>query len=540
MSKGKNRNKTAGKAGPRQPDGPQQQLAIEWYNRGLTLQQQGRLDDAAHAYRQAIQINPRFAEAINNLGNVLKDQGDWRAAIDAYRQALRIYPGHAMLLNNLGHALHRGGQSEQAIRSLKQALHVEPGYAEAWVNLGNALKDGDEQGAIAAYRKALQCNPDLPEAYNNLGALLEEQGQAEEARDALQRAVSLRSDFGEAHRHLANLTRFSDVTDHVRAMERLMASRDTRDHDKLHLGFALGKAYEDIGDYAKAMEYLSQANRLARQGFNYDLADDRAYFEALMASFDAHRLAGENSGIEDETPIFIVGMPRSGTSLVEQILASHPRVHGAGELAYLPRALQARCATLAGGDQLLCMQRLNRSGFRQIGNEYLKQLRSHDRAARFVTDKLPHNFLNVGLIRLVLPRARIIHCQRNPLDTCLSIYKNYFTGHHPYAYDQVELGRYYCLYQKLMAHWQAVAGNAVFNLRYEELVEDQEGQTRALLDYCGLEWDAACLSFAQNKRRVSTASSAQVRRPIYRDSVALWKRYEAGLDELIRTLGEGS
>lgn len=537
MSKRSHRNQSFTRGASSATPGPAQtDAAMRWYHQGLALQQRGRLVEAAQAYREAIKLKRRFAEAMTNLGNVLKDQGQWDEALDEYKRALKIYPRHAIVLNNVGHVLAHLGQDVLAVSYLRKAIQADPGYADAFVNLGNALRNSDEERAIAAFRKALAINPQLPEAYNNLGALLEEQGRFDEARDALLEALRLRPDFGEAHRHLANLERHGEVTDHIRSMQALMESAATSDHDKIHIGFGLGKACEDIGEYARAIEFFNQANRLKRHTFSYSLDSDRRYFEALMAIFDAARLAGESSGIEDETPIFIVGMPRSGTSLVEQILASHPRVFGAGELEYLPRALDARCAKFAGGDKIECLQRLSRLGLRRIGSDYLKQLRAHDRKARFIVDKLPHNFLHVGLIRLALPRARIVHCLRDPIDTCLSVYKNYFTGYHPYAYDQQELGGYYRLYRALMAHWQAATGDAFYTIRYEDLIADPAQQIRSLLEYCDLEWDDACLAFHRNKRRVSTASSAQVRRPIYSDSVALWRHYEGGLGELISAL----
>lgn len=512
------------------------QEAAAWYERGLQMHGLGQLEQALAAYQQAVQIDRRFGEAYNNLGNVLKDQGNWKDAFSAYKKALRVLPDHPMILSNIGHALLNDGQRALAVHFLEKAIKADPAFADAYVNLGNALRHSEPQRAIKAFRKALHINPQLPEAYNNLAALLEELGQNDEAAKALGDAIRLRPDFGEAHRHLANLERHTGVTGHVRQMAGLFDDPGTRDHDRVQLGFGLGKAYEEIGDHAEAMRYWKEANRLHRQGLAFSLQQQREYFQVIEEAFDATRLAGEGSGIADQTPIFILGMPRSGTSLVEQILASHPQVFGAGELEYLSKELDARCAALSAGGSGDCLSRLQPKDLRHIGSAYLKQLRTHDRQARFVTDKLPHNFLHIGLIRLALPGARIIHCVRDPVDTCLSIYKNYFTGHHPYAYDQSELGGYYRLYQRLMAHWRSVSGDAIHEVCYEQLIADQASQTRALLAYCDLPWDVHCLSFEKNRRRVATSSSAQVRRPIYADSVELWKRYQADLEDLLTAL----
>lgn len=510
--------------------------AIHWYNKGVSFQQQGRMDDAVQAYQQALSKNHRFAEAMNNLGNVLKDLGRCQEAIAQFKRALRLRPNDAMLLSNLGQALDKCDQNTQALLYLKKAVHADPRSAEAFLNLGNALRHHDPDQAIAAYRKALSINPKLAYAYNNLGALLEEQGHFDLAREALVAALRLKPTFGEAHRHLANLEPHAEITEHILAMEALMSDSTISSHDKLHIGFGLGKAYEDLGDYARAMDLFQRANRLTRASFSYSLDTDRRFVQRLIHSFDAERLAADPAAIWDETPIFIVGMPRSGTSLVEQILSSHPDVFGAGEQRYLPQALEARCPHLSGEDTARCLERLNRSGLTRIGHDYLKRLRSHDRRAKYITDKLPHNFLRIGLIRLALPKARIIHCTRDPVDTCLSIYKNYFITDHAYAYDQQELGHYYRLYKDLMAHWHAVAGNAIYDISYEDLVANPETQMRALLAFCGLDWDKACLAFHENQRRVATASSAQVRRPIYNSSVALWKHFESGLSELLAVL----
>lgn len=511
--------------------------AAGWYERGLQWHAQGQLENAAMAYQRAVQIDRRFGEAYNNLGNVLKDQGDWGAAISAYKKALRIYPDHPMILSNTGHALLNDRQGALAAHFLEKAIKADPGFPDAYVNLGNALRHTDPQKAIKAFRKALELNPELPEAYNNLAALLEELGHDDQAKQALREAIRLRPVFGEAHRHLANLERHSEVTAHVRQMEALFNESTTAEHDRVQLGFGLGKAFEEIGDHARAMHYWKQANHLHRRGLQFSLSQQREEFKKLEQACSAERLAGENSGLADESPIFILGMPRSGTSLVEQILASHPGVFGAGELEYLSLALDAACGPSAAASHADCLSRLQPKDLRCIGTRYLKQLRTHDRQARFITDKLPHNFLYIGLIRLALPGARIIHCVREPVDNCLSIYKNFFTGDHPYAYDQAELGGYYRLYQEWMAHCQGLLGEAMYEVHYERLIADQASQTRALLDYCDLAWDDRCLAFQENRRRVATASSAQVRRPIYADSVELWRLYREDLGELVSALG---
>jgi hypothetical protein len=313
------------------------------------------------------------------------------------------------------------------------------------------------------------------------------------------------------------------------------------DEPTMLLCFAMGKVCEDLADYDKAYSHFARGNALARRLMPFDYERERRFIERLQKVFDADLLASTRpiSGT-GRTPIFVIGMPRSGTTLVEQIVSSHPLVHGAGELNCLMR-IATQVARRGGGEVFPeGVARLSAADLADAASEYLRCSGHTEESEPFLTDKLPANFLLVGMIRLMFPNARVIHCQRDPIDTCMSCFKHYFPSGQRYSYDLVDLGRYYRLYQELMAHWHAVLPGFVYDIQYETLVADQERETRRLLEFCGLPWDEACLDFHRARRAVKTVSVAQVRRPVYQSSVQIWRRYEKHLRPLMDALGIGA
>ncbi len=408
------------------------------------------------------------------------------------------------------------------------------------INLGATLWEMaciDE--AIASYKKAISLKPDFAEAHCNLGLLYKESGQLNEAIASYHRAISFKPDYAKAHRYLSFAIRHDEYDDTIRAMETVYARTDNTTEQKMHLAFGLGKAYEDLKDYDKSFSFILEGNRLKRASFQYSIDEDRDSFAQLKKVFSSAFLADHsNKGNPDETPIFILGLPRSGTTLVEQILASHSEVYGAGELndlSYITRALSSESAEQ---DFPECVSDLNENELIKLGSDYLEKIRNYSASANYVTDKMPNNFKMIGFIRMILPGAKVVHCMRDPMDNCLSIFKNYFSGTHKYAYDMTEIGQYYKLYLDLMNHWQKTIPGFIYNVRYEALVSEQEEQTRKLLAYCKLPWDKNCLSFHKTKRVIATASTIDVRRPIYSDSIQLWKKYETHLEPLRRILFE--
>jgi len=358
----------------------------------------------------------------------------------------------------------------------------------------------------------------------------------EEAHASFRRAIAVKPDFVEAYRHLVTSQKNTEYNREMKQMEALLERPDLSDREKVQINFGLAKAFEDLQQYEKSFTFVQEGNRLKRLSFDYSTAQDEANFNRLKSFFDRPFFdTRKDWGCQDKTPFFIIGMPRSGTSLVEQILASHPLVVGAGELMDLSTVCHRHDNknNKAFPESVL---ELGMEDFSSIGADYVERLRIHSPSSSYITDKLPGNFQLVGMIKTILPNARVIHCRRDPIDTSLSIFKNYFLGEHPYAYEMTELGAYHKLYLDLMAHWHGVLPGFVHDIQYEDLVSDPENQIRRLLEACGLPFDEACLSFYKTERPVRTVSVVQVRQPMYKNSVQAWKRYENQLQPLITAL----
>ncbi|MBC8284604.1 MAG: sulfotransferase [Nitrospinae bacterium] len=452
--------------------------------------------------RQSFNIQQAIEVAIQH-----HSKGDLPKAEAIYQQILQIDPNQPAALHLLGVIAHQVGKNDLAFDLLTKTITIKPSYAEAYKDLGLVLQDlGEKDKAVASYHKAIGIKPDL----------------------------------SEAHRLLAQIKKHSEYDDDIQAMEQAYSKPAISVQDTMHLAFGLGKAFEDLHQYKKAFCFFAKGNSIKRQDYNYSINDQELFFKKLEETFDTSLFVKHlGTGSGDKTPIFILGMPRSGTTLVEQILASHPHVHGAGELVILGQAVQSFISNSNNIDFQNSFRKAEGRVFTNLGTKYVNNIRLHSKDAAFITDKLPENFRYIGIIKLILPNARVIHCRRNPMDTCFSIFKHLFSQGHEYSYDLEILGKYYNLYRNLMKHWHNVLPGFIYDINYEDLVADQALETRALLKYCGLDWDDACLEFYRTKRQVRTASSEQVRRPIYKDSIQLWKKYENQLAPLIEELKVG-
>ncbi|MFC1845004.1 tetratricopeptide repeat protein [Thermodesulfobacteriota bacterium] len=513
--------------------------AVAHYNLGNTLKEQGKLNEAIISYRQTLTLKPDYAEAYYNLGNVLNEQGKPAEAAVCYRQVLILKPEYAEAYSNLGNVLKEQEKLDEAIVCFQQALTLKPDDALIHYNLGNTFKDqGKLDEAVASFQQALTLKPDFAEAHHSLGLIFREFGKMDDAIACYRKALSLKPDYARAYRNLSLIVKCTDINDDIQVMENLYSKKEeTSDTDRIDLGFALAKIFENLGDYDKSFHFIHESNQLKRRSYEYSIQEDHDLFKRIKETFSPDFFASHHdSGLQEKTPIFILGMPRSGTTLIEQILASHPLVFGAGELAILANLANNICTESAAPQFPECVQDLDVDAFERMGADYVAQIREYSNVAKHITDKMPHNFLYVGLIKTILPAAKVIHCLRDPMDTCFSLFKTEFAGAHKYAYDMVELGQYYNLYHDLMTYWEKVLPGFMYTLRYEQLVADQQGQTKSLLDFCRLPWDDACLTFHKTQRRVSTASLAQVRQPIYKDSVGLWKHYEKQLEPLQNAL----
>jgi tetratricopeptide (TPR) repeat protein len=367
-----------------------------------------------------------------------------------------------------------------------------------------------------------------------------EVGRAADATMAFDRAVSLQPGLVAAWYNRADGKRFTVDDPDIAAMQALLAPGRVQAHeDRIRLHFALGKAYLDTGDGERAFAHLGEGNRMKRATLAYDAAASEQWMEDIAAQFpaallDRHPGAGDPS----QTPIFVIGMPRSGTTLIEQILASHPLIHGAGELTHLQRSIRQGLASNGLPPYPQAAAMLQADHLAQIGRDYGDRLTALAPGAARIVDKLPGNFLYAGLIHMILPGARILHCRRDPIDTCLSCYSKLFASEHEYSYDLAELGRFYNSYAMLSRHWRKMLPAAAYlEINYEAVVDDIESEARRLIEFCDLPWDAACLNFHATRRPVRTASMNQVRQPIYRGSVGRWEAYRPYLGPLLAALG---
>lgn len=504
-------------------------------NLGNALRKLGRLEDALAAYRRALEIDPDNAYTHYNLGGLLKEFDDLDAAAAAFRRSLELMPDDGEAMLSLGNVLLKQNKLNEAEEALRQGLDRIPEDATAWCNLGDVQHELDRlDQALECYAKCLEINPAHAEALNNSGFVLFYLGRLDESIAAFKNALTVRPDYGRAYYGLNSITGYRATDEELQAMEDLFRAGS----DDLDMLFALVKVREDRGEFDRAFEALERGNRLKRMTIDYDVANDEKRGDGIARAFDAEHLAAmAATGNASEAPIFILGMPRSGTTLIEQILASHSQVHGAGELPdFHNLALKIDRQTAADGGFPDAMAMWPYDGLASFAETYLTRVRAlaPDRA-RF-TDKHPINFLYIGLIHGAFPNARIVHCRRDPIDTCLSCYRVLFKLGLDFTYDLEELGRFFRAYERLMVHWHAVLPGQILDVCYEDMIADQEGQTRRLLEFCGLDWEDACLAFHETDRAVLTASASQVRQPIYSQSVERWKRYERHLSPLLEAL----
>jgi tetratricopeptide (TPR) repeat protein len=509
---------------------------------GLALKDQGKLEEATERLRQALALKPDYPEVHLNLGTVVLVQGRLEEAAAHYRRALAGRPEYADAHYNLATTLSHQGKSDEAIAHFQHALALRPDFAEAHYNLANVLRErGDLDAAQVHYERAIAANPGYADAYNNLGAVLADLGRPEPAIDAYHKAIALSPRRGAYYLNLANTEHLAANDPHLVAMEALAAdATELPEQDRIELAFALGKAYYHVGQRERSFQHLLLGNALKRKTLAYDEDLTLGRLNRIQSVFDAKLMrAGKRKGNPSHVPVFIIGIPRSGTSLIEQILASHPIVHGAGEIDAFER-LVAEFGSAAGISPPFpeSVRFLRGDHLRQLGTRYLTGIRAAAPAAARIINKMPANYRYAGLIHLALPNARIIHVRRDPVDNCLSCFSILFTGGGiQYSYDLGELGRYYRAYEALMAHWRNVLpAGVMLEVQYEEVVDDLERQARRIVAHCALDWDERCLAFHTTARPVRTASAAQVRRPIYRSSVGRWRPEKELLQPLLAAL----
>ncbi len=467
--------------------------------------------------------------------------GRFAEAIGLYERILSLGFDLPEIHNNIGHAFGALGKPAAAAISFQRAIEQKPDYPEALCNLGLALADLERYDeAEAKYLQAIKANPRFADTYNNLGLLLKQQGRFSESIQAFERAIELAPGKFAFYDNLAAVRPFGAGDSHLSALETAAKNSAALPiADQVQLNFALAKAYEASDRPRRAFRRLLRANRLKRAQITYDEAGTLDLMARLRELNSREFIqARQGNGEPSSVPVFIVGMTRSGTTLIEQILASHPQMFGAGELPLMDQLAGSIRGLLPGVPAFPeMMSEMSPEHFRHLGMLYVNKLAQRAPNARRITDKMTVNFLFVGLIHLALPNATIIHAVRDPVDTCVSCFSTHFTRGHEHTYDLAELGRYYRHYRQLMAHWHDVLPpGRILDVHYEELVNDLEGVARRVVAHCGLRWDARCLAFHRTERPISTASATQVRRPIYRQSMGRGRKYEEFLGPLLAEL----
>ena len=523
-------------------------------NLGVTLQNLGLMDEAIASYKKAITSNPDYAEAHNNLGNIFKELEQLDAAVKSYEKVSAINPDYPEAHYNLGNTLVELGQLEDATKSYEKVIAINPNYPEAHYNLGNTLVElGQLEDANKSYEKVIAINPNYPEAYFNLGSSLQQLGKLDQAIKCYEKAISIRPNYSGAYYNLSYLKKYIASDPQISKMQSLLSSDNITQSDRIDLYFALAKVNENLDNQDELFKYLHEGNRLLKKELNYSLDRSKVLFSTVKEIFSTPYPDIEKSLSSKPStfkPIFIVGMPRSGSTLVEQIMSSHHAVHGAGEFQDL-RSLIAPilsdnliqgseiASTSIGNKKIHLSSKasLPEAAFLSLRKQYLDALSNLNVSKNIITDKSLLNFRFIGFILTSFPEAKIIHMKRDARAVCWSIYKSNFRSKgNGYSYNFDDLAGFYGLYTDLMDFWHQLFPDRIYDMCYEDLTTNQEEETRKLLQYCELDWDKNCLSFHKNKRAVKTASAVQVREKMYQGSSEAWKKYETYLKPLINDL----
>ena len=500
----------------------------------------GDLETAQAGFVSALTLAPANPDLIISLARLQDAQGQTDEAEDTLRRACRDYPGELALWLALGRALQAWDRLEEAHALYQQARVTHPGAFELLAeSADSAYQMRDLDSARDLYRQLLHLEPKNPSVRNSLGQVLASLGEEVDARQIFQELTKEEPLFGEPWLNIARARHFTSVDDpDIRQMRTVLKRRQMNPSQTLYVHFALGKALDDCKDYDQAFAHYEKGNTLRRRELQFDAGEVDRQFDRLIEGFSPELMDGlSEKGSSETQPLFIVGMPRSGTTLLEQVLCAHPDVDTAGELRDLAR-IARNVARSNEKPWPECITGVSGSHLKTMASEYLAALESRASGSERIIDKMPQNFLHVGFAALLFPRATVVHCTRDPLDTCLSNYFQIFPGGIDFSYDLSELGRYYRNYQRLMSHWQALLGERLVTVRYEQLVSDPEPVLRTLLKTIGLPWDPACLSHQDTVQRVDTLSLYQVRQPLNVESKGRWRNYKKHLGPLREALGE--
>jgi|TARA_B110000238_G_scaffold144188_1_gene155507 tetratricopeptide (TPR) repeat protein len=501
-------------------------------NLGVMLYKLGRLDEAELSYKKLIAQKPDNAEAHSNLGVIQQELNKFNEAEASCKKAIELNPDYVVAHNNLSNTLKKLDRLDEAESSYRITIALKPDYVEAHYNLSVMLQELDRLSeAEESCKKAIELKPNYSEAHNNLGITLQKIGRIEEAKESYKKAIEFKSDYVEAHLNLSQLKSFNNKDQQFIQIQNLYLNQALTDDQRCHLSFALGKASEDLNQFDKSFKYYTEGNTLRKKSMTYNINQDIELFDQLKKSYPVIKKNSlETFNFQNEPKlIFILGMPRSGTTLVEQIISSHSEVMGAGELSYIEQF---------GDKTARGISKINNNVLINFRESYLKKIQALSKGSSMVTDKMTINFRYIGLIYSAFPKAKIIHIKRNSAATCWGNYKQLFSNKKSfhYCYDLDSIITYYALYKDLMQFWEKNCGNRIYTLSYEMLTINQEVETRKLIKHLDLEWEETCLAPQNNKRSVGTASSRQIRQKVYQGSSEKWKKFEPFLNGVFNHL----
>ena len=501
---------------------------------------EGRLEEAEKIYREVIRKNPNNVDAMRLMGILAARLKRIGAAEKFFRKAIEIAPDFTGVIVDLGKLLQEDGRFEDAISSFKKAIEMEPENARFYDLLGYALEPAAlTYDAIEAHQKAIELNPKLAGAWLGLGHSLKTVGRQEEAIEAYHQCYKLKPDFGAVQWSLANLKTYRFTDEEIADMQAKVSKGNLSGESEVNFLFALAKAYEDRKEYDQAWHYYNEGNSKRRMQERYDPVETEVVNDSLIDVFN-RELLERNTGIGNTDPsaIFVMGLPRSGSTLIEQILASHSLVEGTSELPYVNLCARSLNRNRADGiNYPVAVRELEEKHFKALGQDYINFCQMHrTEGAQYFIDKNPNNFTSIGFVHMMLPNAKIIDARRHPIDACFSCYRQLFARGQTFTYDLTDIGEYYLQYQRMMDYWHEILPDRILTVQYEEVVTDFENQVHRMLEYCGLPWEDSCLNYYDTDRPIRTASSEQVRQPIYTQSLHRWRNYDQHLDELKEVL----
>ena len=495
----------------------------------------GKYSSAIENYNISISLNPKNSEAYNNKGLCLKKMRDFEGALENFKLALKINPHFSDVYNNIGNLYYELKSFKDAEKIWSDGLKVSPTDIVLLRNLGTLLfeKKGEISLSKKNFEKILALSPNKPFALNYLGMIYKSEGKFDEAEDYFKKAIEADSNYSESYYNLSYLKKFNKQNNFLRKLEKLYSSKQVFEEDKVYICFSLAKAFDDLGKYSLSYKYLSEGNLLRKKLIGYNINKDKKLFSKIYKNFkqlqnDNLKLPDYNN-LNNKVPIFILGMPRSGTTLVEQIISTHSKVFGAGELNILSNSIYKLD---------ILNNKVSEDLLLKLRNNYLAHINEFNTSRKMVVDKLPANYLWIGLIFTIFPNAKVIHVKRNAVATCWSNYTKYYSN--PgigFVYSLGDLGKYYKMYLEMINYWDNHFPGKIHSLNYETLTEEPINEIRNLISYLDLKWEDECLKFYKNPRIVKTASSLQVRQKIYKGSSRKWLNYSQFLNKLEKELG---